>query len=180
MGRRAILSRESIVATGMKIVEPEGPGALTLKRLGAALGVDSTALYRHFRNKDELLSALGDHHDMTSGITEVRRSRRLVISAVHTVGNYDYGFYWYLYQDGTIELECKLTGIVATMARPARRRRRDRRSRAARVLLGQLRGHALRPARGGGRLHRHDPDDLGHRRGDVPGRRRARRPAQRR
>ena len=33
-----------------------------------------------------------------------------------TVGNYDYGFYWYLYQDGTIQLEAKLTGIIQTTA----------------------------------------------------------------
>lgn len=60
MGRKAILSRELITSAGMEIVEREGPQALTLKRLGSALGVDSTALYRHFRNKDELLSAIGD------------------------------------------------------------------------------------------------------------------------
>ena len=35
--------------------------------------------------------------------TEVRRSRRLVVSSITTIGNYDYGFFWYLYQDGTIE-----------------------------------------------------------------------------
>ena len=33
--------------------------------------------------------------------TEVRRSRRLVVSFIATVGNYEYGFYWYFYQDGT-------------------------------------------------------------------------------
>jgi primary-amine oxidase len=27
-----------------------------------------------------------------------------------TIGNYDYGFYWYLYLDGTIELQAKATG----------------------------------------------------------------------
>ena len=43
---------------------------------------------------------------------EVRRSRRLVISMIHTVGNYEYGFFWYLYQDGTIQLEVKLTGMI--------------------------------------------------------------------
>lgn len=32
------------------------------------------------------------------------------------MGNYDYGFYWYLYQDGTIQLEAKLTGIIQTAA----------------------------------------------------------------
>jgi primary-amine oxidase len=47
---------------------------------------------------------------------EVRRSRRLVISFIATVGNYDYGFYWYFYQDGTIEFEVKLTGLLATAA----------------------------------------------------------------
>ena len=35
---------------------------------------------------------------------------------IATVGNYDYGFYWYFYQDGTIQMEVKLTGIVNTMA----------------------------------------------------------------
>ena len=44
----------------------------------------------------------------------VRRTRRLVISFWATVGNYDYGFFWYFYQDGTIECEIKLTGIIQT------------------------------------------------------------------
>ncbi len=44
---------------------------------------------------------------------EVRRSRRLVVSSVSTVENYEYGFFWYLYQDGTIQFEIKLTGILS-------------------------------------------------------------------
>jgi primary-amine oxidase len=44
---------------------------------------------------------------------EVRRSRRLVVSSVSTVENYEYGFFWYLYQDGNIQLEIKLTGILS-------------------------------------------------------------------
>jgi primary-amine oxidase len=44
---------------------------------------------------------------------EVRRSRRLVISSVSTVENYEYGFFWYLYQDGTIQFEVKLTGVLS-------------------------------------------------------------------
>lgn len=50
------------------------------------------------------------------GSSEVRRSRRLVISSFSTVGNYDYGIFWYLYLDGTIQLEMKLTGIVGVSA----------------------------------------------------------------
>ena len=47
---------------------------------------------------------------------EVRRSRRLVISMIHTLGNYEYGFYWYFYMDGTIQMEVKLTGVVGVSA----------------------------------------------------------------
>jgi primary-amine oxidase len=53
------------------------------------------------------------HVDLTSGVHEVRRSRRMVISHIATVGNYEYGFYWYLYLDGNIQLEVKLTGIMS-------------------------------------------------------------------
>jgi len=65
---------------------------------------------------EEDYGILWKHLDMTSGRTEVRRSRRLVVSSIATVGNYEYGFYWYFYLDGTMQLEVKLTGIMSTMA----------------------------------------------------------------
>ena len=40
----------------------------------------------------------------------------MVVLFVATVGNYDYGFYWYFYLDGTIQAEVKLTGIIQTQA----------------------------------------------------------------
>jgi primary-amine oxidase len=65
---------------------------------------------------EEDYGILWKHVDMVSGHTEVRRSRRLVVSSIATVGNYEYGFYWYFYLDGTIQLEIKLSGIMSTMA----------------------------------------------------------------
>ena len=59
---------------------------------------------------------LWKHHDGHGQTTETRRSRRLVVSAFHTVGNYEYGFYWYFYLDGTLQMEVKLTGIVGVSA----------------------------------------------------------------
>jgi primary-amine oxidase len=58
------------------------------------------------------------HTQYLSGSIEVRRGRRLVISSLSTVGNYDYGFFWYLHTDGTIAYEVKLTGILSTGAVP--------------------------------------------------------------
>ena len=65
---------------------------------------------------EEDYGILWKHNDMNTGRTEVRRSRRLVVSSIATVGNYEYGFYWYFYLDGTIQLEVKLTGIMSTQA----------------------------------------------------------------
>jgi primary-amine oxidase len=56
------------------------------------------------------------HFDMRGGRTEVRRARRLVISSISTIGNYEYASYWYLHQDGRIEYEMKATGIINTAA----------------------------------------------------------------
>ena len=50
--------------------------------------------------------------------SDVRRSRRLVVSFIATVGNYDYAYYWYFYQDGSIQFEVKLTGVLSTGALP--------------------------------------------------------------
>src|SRR6516164_4335891 len=65
---------------------------------------------------EEDYGILWKHVDLVSGRTEVRRSRRLVVSSIATVGNYEYGFYWYFYLDGTLQLEVKLSGIMSPMA----------------------------------------------------------------
>lgn len=67
---------------------------------------------------EEDYSILWKHYDLSTGSSEVRRSRRLVVSSIATLGNYEYGFYWYFYQDGHIEFEIKLTGVVQTRALP--------------------------------------------------------------
>ncbi|CAF1507104.1 unnamed protein product [Didymodactylos carnosus] len=61
---------------------------------------------------------LWKHTDRRLCIPEVRRSRRLVISSIATIENYEYAFYWYLYQDGNIQFEVKMTGILSLGAVP--------------------------------------------------------------
>ena len=51
-------------------------------------------------------------HTDLDGKPDTRRSRRLVISYFSTIGNYDYGFFWYFYLDGSIQVEAKATGVV--------------------------------------------------------------------
>ena len=61
---------------------------------------------------------LWKHFDIFTGSSAARRQRRLVVSFFTTVGNYDYGFYWYFYLDGSMECEIKMTGALFTAAHP--------------------------------------------------------------
>ena len=74
---------------------------------------DPTTIRHAICMHEEDASILWKHNDLRRGVSEVRRSRRLIISNFQSVANYDYGFYWSLFQDGRIELEVKLTGILS-------------------------------------------------------------------
>ncbi len=59
--RRGTLSVDGIVTECLAMLDEHGPAGLTFRKIGARLGVDPTAIYRHFRNKDELILAIADH-----------------------------------------------------------------------------------------------------------------------
>jgi AcrR family transcriptional regulator len=52
------LSRERVCREALALVDDEGLEALSMRRLGARLGVEAMSLYRHVRNKADLLDAL--------------------------------------------------------------------------------------------------------------------------
>jgi AcrR family transcriptional regulator len=54
------LDRDRIVAAGLELAETPGIGTIAVRDLGASLGTDPTAIYRHFRSKEELMTALLD------------------------------------------------------------------------------------------------------------------------
>ena len=57
---------------------------------------------------------LWKHTDYMTDEMEHRRARRLLVSMIATVGNYEYGFYWVFHMDGTLEIDIKATGIMNT------------------------------------------------------------------
>jgi AcrR family transcriptional regulator len=57
-GRYGRLSRERVLASALALVDREGLSALSMRRLGAELGVEAMALYRYAPNKDALLDGL--------------------------------------------------------------------------------------------------------------------------
>ncbi|MGX6606644.1 TetR/AcrR family transcriptional regulator [Micromonosporaceae bacterium Da 78-11] len=55
-----VLGHDLIVATAIRLVDEHGAEGLSVRRLGVALGADPTALYRYFRNTDDLVRAVAD------------------------------------------------------------------------------------------------------------------------
>lgn len=56
--KRPPLSLDLIADAALELVDREGLGALSMRRIGAALGVEAMALYHHFPNKEALIEAM--------------------------------------------------------------------------------------------------------------------------
>jgi AcrR family transcriptional regulator len=57
-GRPAKLSRQAILDAALVLLDREGADALTMRRLGSELGVEAMSLYRHVKDRDQLLEGL--------------------------------------------------------------------------------------------------------------------------
>lgn len=57
---RTPLSRDRVLRAALELADEGGAGALTMQAIGRALGVEAMSLYRHVRNKEDLLDGLVD------------------------------------------------------------------------------------------------------------------------
>ena len=57
---RAPLSRQRVAAAALAFIDEHGVPALSMRKLGAELGVEAMSLYNHVANKDDLLDAVSD------------------------------------------------------------------------------------------------------------------------
>lgn len=60
------LDPERIIAAGLELAARPGVSTISVRELGTMLGADPTAIYRHFRSKDDLMRALLDHIEAAS------------------------------------------------------------------------------------------------------------------
>jgi AcrR family transcriptional regulator len=54
-GRPEAVDRPTLIAAALRVIDTEGIGALTMRRLATELGVSPMAPYRHVASKEELL-----------------------------------------------------------------------------------------------------------------------------
>jgi AcrR family transcriptional regulator len=57
-GTRPPLTRERVLEAAVDLADRDGLGALTMRRLGAELGVEAMSLYKHVANKEEILDGI--------------------------------------------------------------------------------------------------------------------------
>lgn len=57
-GRPALLSRSEIVKAALRLLGEDGSDAITMKRVAEAVGASPMGLYRHVKNRDELLEVM--------------------------------------------------------------------------------------------------------------------------
>lgn len=92
------LRREQIAEAALTIVVRQGIGAVTVRRVAEAVGISAAALYRHYKNKAEILKAVMEEHqelfmanvrrakaDATSPLDAIRR---LYLSTMVLVSRY--------------------------------------------------------------------------------------------
>ncbi|MEM9202567.1 MAG: TetR/AcrR family transcriptional regulator C-terminal domain-containing protein, partial [Actinomycetota bacterium] len=57
---RAPLSRPRVAEAALALIDERGLSQLSMRKLGAELGVEAMSLYNHVANKDDLLGAVAD------------------------------------------------------------------------------------------------------------------------
>lgn len=58
--KRAPLTRDRVLRAALELADEGGIAALTMQRIGRRLGVEAMSLYRHVRNKDDILDGIVD------------------------------------------------------------------------------------------------------------------------
>jgi len=83
---RLPLSKERILQVAVDVSDRDGLAALTMRRLGAELGVEAMSLYKHVANKEEILDGIvelvvGEIEIPSDGAAWKEAMRRRAISA---------------------------------------------------------------------------------------------------
>lgn len=66
---------EKILRAAHKLMDREGPDAVTMRRVAEAVGITPMAIYRHFPNRDALLKRISDRSFATVAVEWDARAR---------------------------------------------------------------------------------------------------------
>lgn len=116
--------REDILAAALRLIEEKDATSLTMREVAGALGYSATAIYQHFKNKEDLLLALKlQAGDLLAAEMEAARQEPTIEAQFHDMGlRYvrfglsNPAYYRLIFQDS-------VPGLVPTPEQLARMRR---------------------------------------------------------
>jgi len=76
---RAPLNRERIIDAAVRFADEHGADELSMRKLGAELGVEAMSLYNHVANKDEILDGMIDHVFTTIPLPDPKEDWRVSV-----------------------------------------------------------------------------------------------------
>lgn len=86
---RETLTRDRVLLSAVELADTAGLDAVSMRRVGEALGVEAMSLYRHVRNKDDLLDGMVDaviaRFPARDGSLDWRESLRALVRGAHDV-----------------------------------------------------------------------------------------------
>jgi AcrR family transcriptional regulator len=87
--RRPTLTRERVLRAGISLADRGGIESLSMRNLGAKLGVEAMSLYNHVRNKEDMLDGMVDvvftEIDLPPGGADWRTAMRRRAISLHQV-----------------------------------------------------------------------------------------------
>ena len=82
----APLTKQRIVQAALELIDHEGIGALSMRRLGSALGIEAMSLYHHFPSRESLIEAVlaaASPHDLPAATGRWRDDSVALAEAVY-------------------------------------------------------------------------------------------------
>lgn len=101
--KRQTLTRDRVIEVAAELVQAEGVEAVTLRRLAGDFGVTPMALYRHVKDKDDILSSV---------------LSRLLAQALFPATSSNWQRYLRAYSDGLRRLLLENGGLVRVILKP--------------------------------------------------------------
>lgn len=86
---RDVLTRDRVLGAAVALADEQGLDAISMRRVGEALGVEAMSLYRHVRGKDDLLDGMVEtiiaRFPQRDEALEWRESLRALVRGTHSV-----------------------------------------------------------------------------------------------
>jgi AcrR family transcriptional regulator len=92
---RTNITSQRIYDIALRVLEAEGPDAVTMRRIAGEIGITPMAIYHHFANREALLSAIVDREfeKLAEFFSRPAKGRRLEEQVIHMMDAYaDYAF----------------------------------------------------------------------------------------